>query len=118
MTSNFPSMISADKERLMRSIAILVSNSLENTKIGEISIDCTFDEATDMMTVAIQDSGIGLSNSKQLSIFNLFKGEKELFQVNFLSQGLEVCKMLMDQMNGTMKVQSLYQKGSRFGFSM
>ena len=66
----------------------------------------------------MEDTGNGLSNSKQLSIYNLFKGDKDLFQVNFVSQGLHVCKMLMDQMKGKMKVQSLYQKGSRIGFSL
>lgn len=107
-----PLFIKTDLNKLSVVVQHLLSNAFDFTPSkGKISIivDCCFQ---DKISIAVQDSGMGIHQHDLPNIFDCF------FQINPLvggtGIGLAICKEYVQLIGGQIEVQSEWSKGSLF----
>lgn len=120
--SDVPAQVLGDPLRIKQIIANLVSNSIKFTEQGSVIIRVMLEqEAYSQITirVSVTDTGIGLSLDEQKILFQAFTQTKIGTSRKFggTGLGLVICKKLVEQMNGTIGVDSEPQKGATFWFT-
>jgi CheY-like chemotaxis protein len=109
-----------DKTRMQQLIVNLVSNALKFTETGSITIRLSRDVPKNELTVLVMDTGIGIKPEHISLLFSKFSqvtnSETKLFHGAGL--GLSIVKQLVDLMGGQVGVDSEYQKGSHFWFTI
>jgi len=114
----FPSQVYGDQTHIMEIIINLLSNAFKYTEKGyvKLKMKCQPLKKGVHITFAIEDSGIGMTETQMKDIFapySRFKTEKQ-----GLGLGLHITKQLSEKLNGTLKVKSTIGKGSTFSFSL
>ncbi len=61
-----------DRERLSQAFGNLIGNAIKYTEKGTVSLEAEFNRDSDEIIVSISDSGIGIPESEQKSIFEMF----------------------------------------------
>lgn len=118
-----PLRIVGDNQRFRQILMNLVENAIRFTNRGEIYIGVQFMEAAEdnrvKLMFEVKDSGIGMSEAKTEEL------SRELIQVKPVLKadgatgvGLIICKNLVMLMGGTIAVESVENKGTRFYFTM
>jgi two-component system sensor histidine kinase BarA len=120
--SDVPAQVLGDPLRIKQIIANLVSNSIKFTEQGSVIIRVMLEqEAYSQITIRISvtDTGIGLSADEQKILFQAFTQTKIGTSRKFggTGLGLVICKKLVEQMHGTIGVDSEPQKGATFWFT-
>jgi signal transduction histidine kinase len=103
-----------DEQRLTQVLLNLVGNALKFTEVGKVSVQVTV--ADNRFTIAVSDTGPGISEADQQKIF------EEFHQVDNSSTrkqggtglGLAIAKKIMAMHGGHMWVESSLGKGSTF----
>lgn len=105
--------IQTDKKRLTQVITNFINNALKFTTEGQVSIEY---HPTDdnMLEVSVIDTGIGIEPEKVGQVFERFVKLNTFAQGTGL--GLSICKSIVEQLGGTIGVESEVGKGSRFWF--
>ena len=118
---NIPEVLLGDPVRLHQIILNLVSNAVKFTNEGKITVSVQLLSETDndvTLKFAIQDTGIGIKNSKTGKIFENFQqatsGTSRIFGGTGL--GLAIVKNLVEAQKGEIHVESAVGKGSTFSF--
>lgn len=116
-----PEVLLGDPVRLHQIILNLVSNAVKFTHQGKITVRVQLLTETDeevSLKFEIQDTGIGIKNSKKDKIFENFQqatsGTSRLFGGTGL--GLAIVKNLIEAQQGKVHVHSVLGKGSTFSF--
>lgn len=115
-------VVSADEQALKRVLFNLVSNSLKFTpKGGTVSIEWGLTkEGADF--VAVRDTGIGIPKEKLHTLFQKFSQIAETKNVVRESKGtglgLVISKEIVEGHGGRIWVESVYQKGTSFLFTL
>ncbi|MEO0465987.1 MAG: ATP-binding protein [Pseudomonadota bacterium] len=115
-----PEQVIADPTRLNQVITNLVNNALKFTETGgaTVLVDAKSSEtdAAVRLSIAVQDTGVGISNDKLPHIFEAFSQADQTTTRRFggTGLGLTVCKRLVTAMNGVIRVASEEGKGSVF----
>lgn len=105
----------ADRSRLIQVITNFANNAIKFTPEGSIRLGYEWmDDSHIRFFVA--DTGIGIEESKQKSIFERFVKLNDFAQGTGL--GLSICKTIVEQMGGTIGVDSVLGKGSCFWFTL
>jgi two-component system sensor histidine kinase BarA len=120
--ADIPRHIVSDPLRIKQIITNLVSNAIKFTEKGSVIIRVILeDKALSQATIRIQitDTGIGLSEEEQKILFQAFNQTKRGFTHKFggTGLGLVICKKLVEQMGGSIGVESAPQKGATFWFT-
>ncbi|MBK6999772.1 MAG: PAS domain S-box protein [Rhodoferax sp.] len=117
-----PTHLTGDPVRLRQIIVNLVSNAIKFTDTGEIAIRVMpeavgSNDAVLLFTVA--DTGIGIPQIKQASIFEAFVQADSATNRRFggTGLGLSICSSLVQLMQGRIWVDSEVGKGSTFSFT-
>ena len=109
-----------DKTRMQQLIVNLVSNALKFTETGSITIRLSRDVPKNELTVLVMDTGIGIKPEHISRLFSKFSqvsnSDTKLFHGAGL--GLSIVKQLVDLIGGQVGVDSEYQKGSHFWFTI
>ncbi|MCW3805210.1 ATP-binding protein [Plebeiibacterium marinum] len=107
-----------DKERVKEVIMRLCENAIKFTHSGMIEIGHTLLKTK--IIFFVKDSGIGIPEDKHKIIFDPFRqvDETNTKTTGGTGLGLAICKSLVNQMNGTIWVESMPGKGSAFYFSI
>lgn len=113
-----PHKTMADATKLTQILNNLLSNALKFTEKGVIHFGCQFRE--DLFEFYVEDTGIGIAPEHREKIFNRFT------QVDISSTrhrggnglGLSISKAFVELMEGSLAVESLPGKGSRFYFTI
>lgn len=87
-------------ENLHRIVELLTANAARNTHSG--SVTATYDYSDNTLTITISDTGCGISEEAQVNIFDRFLADKN----GGTGLGLVICKRLVNQMKGTIKLAS------------
>ncbi|PLX17965.1 MAG: hypothetical protein C0599_13035 [Salinivirgaceae bacterium] len=108
------SQIHTDNIRLRQVLANLLSNAVKFTDAGHIEIGYKLED--DNYIFYVEDTGIGISETKQEEIFNRFRQANEAMTRKFegTGLGLSICKSLSEKLEGTIWVDSEVNKGSTF----
>ncbi|MFK7954300.1 MAG: PAS domain S-box protein, partial [Ekhidna sp.] len=112
-----------DAVRISQILHNLMSNALKFTEEGDVSLNLTktnqhdnFDE----INFEIIDSGIGISDEKQVSIFNVFEQSEKNTTTKYGGSGLglSITKRLLELMDSEIVLESQLDKGSSFSFKL
>jgi len=116
-----PAVLLGDPVRLHQIILNLVSNAVKFTQKGSITVSVhLMSENNEKVDVefAVSDTGIGIAESKMLTIFDNFQqassGTSRLYGGTGL--GLAIVKQLVEPQGGTINVRSTIGEGSTFSF--
>lgn len=113
-----PSHITADQGRLRQVITNLLGNALKFTKEGYVALRVSVEE--DELSIAIEDSGVGIPADHLGAIFGDFNQvENESNRRHEgTGLGLSITRGLVEQMGGTIGVESVEGEGSTFTFTL
>jgi len=115
--SDLPS-VEANVRRIDQVLSNLVDNAVKYTLSGSITISASADER--QVTVHVSDTGIGLMPQEQTRLFTKFyrAGNHMTEGVEGTGLGLVVAKSIVERYGGKVWVQSKWQEGSTFSFSL
>lgn len=109
--------VNGDLGKIQQIIHNLISNAIKYSPRGSITVYVKDDTARHLIYVEIIDTGIGMTQSTQQSIFQKFERGDEANTVNVAGTGLGlyVAQKMAEAMNGTITAHSEGEgKGSRF----
>ncbi len=114
-----PSDLWGDELRIKQIITNILTNAVKYTEKGSITINASFtwiDNDTINLVVAITDTGSGIKPENLEKLFESFTRieEKKNRSIEGTGLGLNIAKMLVTLMNGTIDVESTYGEGSTF----
>ena len=117
-----PSVLYGDNARIKQIILNILTNAVKYTKEGYVTftVSSVLKDNVCRLIISVEDSGIGIkqeSISKLFSKFERLNVEKQL-TIEGTGLGLAITKKLLDLMNGTIIVQSIYGQGSKFTISI
>ncbi len=113
-------MVIADRKRLEQLVFKLLDNAVKFTYKGHVyfAINALDSEDTDkqVIEIIVKDTGVGIIESKQDLVFDLFTQLDNRVSREFggIGIGLAICKQTVDLMNGSIKVDSHSGEGSTF----
>lgn len=113
-------MVMADSHRIRQIVLNLVSNAIKFTEKGSVTIECMVTKRGDMVRVAVQDSGIGISPAALGYIFEAFRQADGSTTRRFggTGLGLTIAKKLIELQGGEVAVESVVEQGSIFSFTL
>jgi len=112
-------IILGDQAKIRQILTNLISNAIKFTEKGKIEFGYRLDKNKDLLFY-VQDTGIGIQNEKKEVIFERFiQVDQSLTrQYSGSGLGLAISKGFVDRMGGKIWVESEYQEGSCFYFSI
>jgi signal transduction histidine kinase len=107
-----------DEQRLNQVLLNLVGNAIKFTAAGEIGVQVTAKD--DVFTVAVIDTGPGISEADQQKIFEEFQqaDTSSTRTQGGTGLGLSIAKKIIDMHDGRIWVESSLGKGSIFWFTL
>jgi len=116
--NELPNVLVGDPERLRQVIINLLGNAIKFTESGEINL-CVTRRGT-VMRISIQDTGIGMDEKTQESLFQSFTQADASTTRKYggTGLGLAISNKLVDLMGGRIRVNSEPQVGSEFWFEI
>jgi len=112
-----PLAIRSDAIRLKEVVSNLLQNAVKYTDRGSITVRTAKDSSADVATVDVQDTGMGISEQHLANIFEPFMQVHKTSTENSrggIGLGLSIVKKHLEQIGGTITVQSELGKGSTF----
>jgi len=114
------SMIRIDVTKFRQILMNLLSNAAKFTRDGDITIEAHrfMEQDTDMLSVSVTDSGIGMTPAQLDKVFEEFTQADESTTREFggTGLGLSICKKFAELMQGRIEVESTPGKGAQFTF--
>jgi len=120
MAPEVPHRVIGDQVRLRQVVLNVVSNALKFTRSGEVAVTVEVEPAaTDLIHVAVRDTGIGIPAEKRHTIFEAFTQADGSTTRRFggTGLGLTICSRLVALMGGRIWVESEEGRGSTFHFT-
>ena len=120
--NTIPAVLYGDNSRVKQIILNILTNAVKYTNEGYVSftVSSIIKDNVCRLIISVEDSGIGIKQESINKLFTKFERlnvEKQL-TIEGTGLGLAITKKLLDLMNGTIIVQSIYGKGSKFTISV
>lgn len=110
-----------DQQALRQIITNLVGNALKFTEQGHIHVTAHLipnGENQGILTIAISDTGCGISEEEQAGLFHRYAQTPKGRQQTGSGLGLFICKELVTLMGGTLKMTSRQSQGTTFTITL
>lgn len=111
-----------DGGRLRQILINLIGNAIKFTDQGDVTlvVELTSDKNEDLYSFSIKDTGIGISEKAQKSLFSAYSQADNTISKDFggTGLGLQICQKLVEAMSGKIGIDSQLNKGSTFWFSI
>ncbi len=115
-------LMKADIGKIRQVLVNLVGNALKFTQRGQVHVGIEYlgNDAEGELKFEVRDTGIGISKSDQVRLFDRFKqaDSSRSKAHGGAGLGLAICKELVAIMDGTISVSSAPGVGSTFSFSV
>jgi len=118
---NIPASLKLDELRLKQILLNLIDNAIKFTEDGSIKVKAKLigeqdDEDKIDLLMTVEDTGIGIPEKMQTSIFESFRQQDDQDKKKYKGTGLglAITKRLVELFNGTIKLKSKVGKGSKF----
>jgi signal transduction histidine kinase/HAMP domain-containing protein len=110
----------ADSHRLRQIMINLVSNALKFTEKGGVTLRCNTLQDHDMLSLAVTDTGIGITPVALSYIFDAFRQADGSTTRRFggTGLGLTIAKKLIELQGGEIAVESIPGEGTTFSFTL
>ncbi|MBP3505798.1 MAG: PocR ligand-binding domain-containing protein [Lachnospiraceae bacterium] len=123
ITPSFPRLLYGDDLRIRQILINLANNAVKFTRHGHVDIIVDYDkidEDTIRMKVAVKDTGIGIKENDLDKIFHSFQqvDSKRNRNIEGTGLGLAISQQLLNLMDGSIRVDSIYEKGTTFSFEL
>ncbi len=120
---DLPEVILGDHVRLNQIILNLTNNAVKFTQRGQIKLKISYtvmDTDTLVLQISVTDTGTGIRQEDIDRLFDSFQrlDTPKTYQIEGSGLGLAITRQLLTQMNGDIKVESEYGKGSCFSFTL
>lgn len=120
---NIPEMLFGSSLLLHRVVLNLLGNAVKFTEKGKISVETSLVEKNGdavALSIIIKDTGLGIPHDKQEMIFEKFTRLTSSYQNNYKGSGLGLfmVKQFVEQMGGSITVNSTLGKGSVFRLAL
>jgi PAS domain S-box-containing protein len=108
-------IVSCDPDALERIMLNLISNSIKFSNSGS-TININMEDHREYILIIVEDDGIGIEDTKLKEIFKRFRQVDKSFRRRHEGSGigLSLVKYLIEMHKGTIDVQSVYEKGTKF----
>ncbi|HSF10356.1 MAG TPA: response regulator [Nitrospirales bacterium] len=122
VSATVPTALQGDPGRLRQILMNLVGNAIKFTARGEVVVQMeVLDDTPDTVTIRVEvrDTGIGIAPEAHAKIFQPFSqaDSSTTRQFGGSGLGLAISKQLVEQMGGTLGVESRPGQGSTFWFT-
>ena len=123
IAERIPDGLHSDEVRIKQILLNLISNAVKYTDEGGIEIDiggAYSDDETFDLAFDVKDTGRGIREEDQKHLFEAFSRSdlRRNRSIEGTGLGLAIVKSITDSMNGTIRVESAYQKGSVFSVTL
>ncbi len=123
ISKEIPEHVIGDELRIVQILNNLISNAYKFTSVGEIHVEVVKTAQTDNrmeLFFMVVDSGIGIAKHDQEKLFKSFSQVDASISRKYggTGLGLNICKQLVELMNGNIFVQSEVGKGTIFSFDI
>ena len=125
VSPNMPARLYGDDVRIRQVIINLLSNAIKYTKEGSVTLRMWFEytnpaEKKGRLRVSVIDTGIGIKEEDLPKLSKAFSrvDEEANRNVQGTGLGLAICSSLLKLMGSELKVESTYEIGSTFYFSV
>ncbi len=119
-----PHLLFGDEIRIKQCMTNILSNAVKYTEQGGLTLDVGFEKTEDtdsiMLNISVKDTGIGIREEDMERLFSAFDRLDQVRNkaVKGTGLGLSITKQLLESMGSTLEVESEYEKGSDFHFSL
>mmetsp|Transcript_28857 Transcript_28857/g.95978 ORF Transcript_28857/g.95978 Transcript_28857/m.95978 type:complete len:2230 (-) Transcript_28857:59-6748(-) len=112
---NLP-IIEGDAHRCMQMLYNVVTNALKFTATGRVVVSACTDDAEELLTIGVSDTGIGIAPQNQELIFRPFSQEDQSERRRYegLGLGLSISREIAVKHGGSLTVESEVGKGAKF----
>jgi CheY-like chemotaxis protein/anti-sigma regulatory factor (Ser/Thr protein kinase) len=114
---DMPITMNTDENRLTQVFTNLISNALKHTMRGSIRYGYRIIDEGLNIEFYVSDTGSGIAPEFIDQIFETYTS-KDAEQQQGFGLGLALCRIIVEKMGGTIKVESELGKGSTFTFTM
>ncbi|WP_410772270.1 response regulator [Fontibacillus sp. BL9] len=120
---DIPSLLYGDMGRLRQVLINLIANAMKFTDKGGIYLVVSskeMDEGKCMLEFTVKDTGIGIAPEKIDRLFKPFSQLDSSMTRKYggTGLGLAICQTLVHMMGGTIRVETLEEKGATFVFTI
>jgi len=120
---NVPDYITVDSIRLKQVLVNLMSNAVKFTDKGEIELKISFinsNKDRGIIKFSVIDTGIGITKQQQKQLFKAFSqaDSSTVRKSGGTGLGLAISQIIVNKMNGEIKIKSEENKGSEFYFEI
>lgn len=120
---NLPSELFGDEIRLKQIVTNILSNAVKYTEHGGITLTVNGKKLPDnkiKMFFSVKDTGIGIKQEDIKKLFSAFERieEKRNRSVEGTGLGMNITQRLLNMMNTSLEVHSVYGEGSEFSFEV
>lgn len=122
---NIPARLHGDVVRLKQVITNLLTNAVKYTAEGSVTFSMGYEDAggdpdSIMLKVSVKDTGMGIRSEDMDKLFSEFEriDEKRNRNIEGTGLGLNITTSLLKLMGSSLKVESVYGKGSEFSFEV
>lgn len=114
-----PSVLYGDEVRIKQILINILNNAIKYTTEGSVSLHIEnemADDKTALLNISVTDTGMGIKKEALPNLFDAFKrvDEEKNRYIEGTGLGLSIVKQLVELMEGTISVNSVYGEGSTF----
>ena len=118
-----PHMLNGDSLRVKQCALNILTNAVKYTKRGKVVFSVTYQQLQDgsgNYTFSVQDTGIGIKQEDMERLFIPFERIDEVKNhgIEGTGLGLSITQRLLEIMDSSLKVSSVYGEGSTFSFTV
>ena len=120
VNADVPDLLSGDPLRLQQILTNLTGNAIKFTEQGNIDVTISLRKRVEnqrvRLAIQIRDTGIGMSQQQQRQLFQPFNQADTSISRRYggTGLGLVITQKLVQQMDGSIEVDSSLEQGSRF----
>ena len=120
-----PKLLHGDEVRIKQVITNILTNAVKYTEKGSVTFCIDYEKIPDepdsvMLNIAVKDTGIGIKKEDMKKLFSEFDRieEERNRKVEGTGLGMSITKRLLEMMDSQLEVESIYELGSKFSFSL
>jgi signal transduction histidine kinase len=117
--ANVPAL-RTDRQKVKQILLNLLSNALKFTPEGSVRIVAKYVPASRTISIAVADTGIGISKDDQLRVFEDFRqlDNSPTRGYGGTGLGLSICRRLAHMLGGSIELESELSRGSTFTLTL